>query len=143
MSTRLRDVALIWALPTIFGIALATGLAWLSTSDSTAVAAKPATEPVREWATAAVDLPASELSFPPGKGADIANGQCLICHSAGMVLRQPPLTRDEWAGEIRKMRNSFGAPLPTDQVEALARYLYSVAGRPSSSGPQILDEQGS
>jgi hypothetical protein len=60
-----------------------------------------------------------------------------------MVLEQPPLTRDEWAGEINKMRDSFGAPLPADQVEALAGYLYRIAGRRSSGGPQILDKQGS
>jgi hypothetical protein len=41
------------------------------------------------------------------------------------------------------MRDSFGAPLPADQVEALAGYLYRIAGRRSSGGPQILDEQGS
>ena len=143
ISTKVRDVVLIWAVPILFGIMLATGLAWLGTSDSTAVGAKTATGPVRGWAKVAVDLPTSETSFPAGKGADIANAQCLICHSAGMVLEQPPLTRDEWAGEINKMRDSFGAPLPADQVEALAGYLYRIAGRRSSGGPQILDEQGS
>jgi hypothetical protein len=60
-----------------------------------------------------------------------------------MVLEQPPLTRGEWTGEINKMRNSFGAPLPADQVETLAGYLYRIAGRRSSGGPRILDEQGS
>jgi len=69
---------------------------------------------------------------PPGNGSVIANAYCLICHSAGMVLRQPPLTQDEWTGEINKMRNSFGAPLPPDQVEALAKYLQSINGRDST-----------
>ena len=141
-SIRLRDVALIWAVPILFGIALATGLAWLGTSDSTAVA-KAAARSGRGWAKVVVDLPTSEASFPAGNGAEIAKAQCLICHSAGMVLRQPPLTPVEWAGEINKMRNSFGAPLPADQVEALVRYLYRIAGRRSSGGPQILEEQGS
>jgi len=44
------------------------------------------------------------------------------------VLRQPPLTEDEWIGEINKMRNAFGAPLPADQVDALAKYLSSING---------------
>jgi len=59
-----------------------------------------------------------------------------------MVLRQPPLTQEEWVGEINKMRNSFGAPLPTDQVEVLAKYLRGTQGSQSPSGPSVLDEQG-
>jgi len=60
-----------------------------------------------------------------------------------MVLAQPPLTQDEWAGEINKMRNSFGAPLPPDQVEALAKYLHSIDGSQSAGGHSVLDGQGS
>ena len=60
-----------------------------------------------------------------------------------MVLRQPPLMQDEWVGEINKMRNAFGAPLPSGQVEALARYLYRINGRKSSGGRSAVDEHGS
>jgi mono/diheme cytochrome c family protein len=144
MNTSLRNVALIWAVPILLGIALATGLAWPHAADSTTTMEKTATGPGQGWAKVSVELPVSQASFPPGKGADIANGQCLICHSAGMVLRQPPLTQDEWTGEINKMRNSFGAPLPADQVEALARYLHSINGRQQSpGGPSTVDGQGS
>jgi mono/diheme cytochrome c family protein len=144
MSTNLRNVALIWAVPILLGIALATGLAWPHAADSTAAVEKTATGPVQRWAKVTVDLPVSQTAFPPGNGADIANGQCLICHSAGMVLRQPPLTQDEWTGEINKMRNSFGAPLPADQVEALAKYLRSINGRQQSPGGlSAVDGQGS
>jgi mono/diheme cytochrome c family protein len=143
MNTSLRNVLLIWAIPILLGIALATGLAWPSTGDSTPAAEKVGTGPVQSWAKVTVEFPTSHTAFPPGNGADIANGQCLICHSAGMVLRQPPLTVDEWTGEINKMRNSFGAPLPADQVAALARYLHSINGRQDSSSPSAVDGQGS
>src|SRR3981081_1239951 len=129
MSTRLRNVALISAIPVLLGIAVATG--------------KAATGPVPKWTTVAVELPASEAIFPPGNGADIANGQCLICHSAGMVLRQPPLSQDEWAGEINKMRSAYGAPIPAAQVGALARDLVGINGRQQSSRPSTVDGQGS
>jgi mono/diheme cytochrome c family protein len=143
MTTSLRNVALIWAVPSVFGIALATGLAWPRTSDSAAAVQEAATGPVPKWAKVSVELPTSHTFFPPGNGAEIANGQCLICHSAGMVLRQPPLTQDEWVGEINKMRNAYGAPLPADQVEALARYLHGINGRQSPGGPAAVDGQGS
>jgi hypothetical protein len=84
----------------------------------------------RTWTQVRVELPVSEAVFPPGKGVEITP-QCLICHSAGMVLRQPPLTRQEWAQEINKMRNVFGAPLPADQVDPLVEYLFAINGRPA------------
>jgi mono/diheme cytochrome c family protein len=143
MNTSLRNVVLIWAIPILLGIALATGLAWPRTGDSTVAAEKAGTGAVQSWAKVTVEFPTSHTAFPPGNGADIANGQCLICHSAGMVLRQAPLTVDEWTGEINKMRNSFGAPLPADQVAALARYLHSINGRQDSSSPSAVDRQGS
>jgi mono/diheme cytochrome c family protein len=76
-----------------------------------------------------VTLPDSHNVFPPGDGADIANSQCMICHSAGMVTRQPPLTYDAWKSEINKMRSAYGAPLPEDQVDSLAKYLATITGK--------------
>jgi mono/diheme cytochrome c family protein len=127
MSAALRDVLLI-GLGFTFGIALTSTPAWPQTPGTPAATEKGAKKPVQTWAKVEVELPTSPTLFPAGNGADIANGQCLICHSAGMVLRQPPLTQDEWRSEVNKMRNAFGALLPADQVDALARYLYSIDG---------------
>jgi hypothetical protein len=93
------------------------------------------------WPVVKVDLPVSNAYFPAGDGADVANAQCLICHSAGMVLRQPPLTQNEWVGEINKMRNAFGAPLPADQIDALAKYLVRINAGQSSGGNAVADGQ--
>ena len=90
-----------------------------------------------------VELPVSSAVFPAGKGSEIANAYCLICHSAGMVLRQPALTVDEWQAEIRKMQSAFGAPIPADQVDALARYLGAINGRKGDAKPSTVDKQGS
>jgi hypothetical protein len=129
MNSSLRDIALISAIPILLGIALATGLTWPRTVDSAPAVKETVKRPAQKWVKVSVDLPASQTPFPPGDGAVIANAQCLICHSAGMVLRQPPLTQDEWISEVNKMRNSFGAPLPAEQVEPLALYLHSINGR--------------
>src|ERR1700738_1762951 len=142
MNTSLRNFVLISAVPVLLGIELAAGLAWPRTVNSEPAAKEGAKGPIQKWTKVSFDLPASQISFPPGNGSVIANAYCLICHSAGMVLRQPPLTQDEWTGEINKMRNAFGAPLPADQVEALAKYLRSINGR-STKGPSTVDGQGS
>jgi cytochrome c5 len=81
-----------------------------------------------QWTKVSVELPSSDATFPAGDGADVANGYCLMCHSAGMVLRQPPLTQSQWLGEIKKMRAFWGSLLPPDQDEALARYLAGING---------------
>ena len=143
MNTSLRNVALISAVPVLLGIALAAGLAWPRTVNSEPTAKEEVKGSVPKWVKVSVDLPTSQVSFPPGNGSVIANAYCLICHSAGMVLRQPALTQDEWAGEINKMRNSFGAPIPADQVQALAQYLRSINGRQSPKGPSAVDGQAS
>jgi cytochrome c5 len=139
MAAILRNGALIRPVAVVL-VALGAGLAWSHFMD--AKAAAPTTA-VRAWARVSVDLPASQMTFPPGDGANIANAQCLICHSAGMVLRQPALTQDQWAGEINKMRNAFGAPLPADQVQPLSRYLYGINGHRASGSPSAVDGQGS
>lgn len=77
-----------------------------------------------------VRLPDSQNTFPPGAGAELANAQCMICHSVGMVTRQPPLSFEEWKGEVNKMRSVYGAPLPADQVDQLAKYLTTINGKP-------------
>jgi mono/diheme cytochrome c family protein len=143
MNTSLRSFALIWSVPVLLGIALAAGLAWPRTVDSEPATKQAAKGPVPKWVKVSVELPASQVSFPPGDGSVIANAYCLICHSAGMVLRQPPLTLDEWIGEINKMRNAFGAPLPADQIDAVAKYLHSINGAQSAKGPSAVDGQGS
>jgi mono/diheme cytochrome c family protein len=75
------------------------------------------------WVKVSVSLPDSVTKFPAGDGAEIATSQCLICHSAGMVLRQPALSDAQWRTIINKMRTAYGAPLPAEQVGALAAYL--------------------
>jgi mono/diheme cytochrome c family protein len=142
MNTSQRNFVLISAVPVLLGIALATGLMWPRVVVSDPVAKEAAKRPVQQWTKVSVDLPVSQVSFPPGNGSVIANAYCLICHSAGMVLRQPPLTQDEWTVEINKMRNAFGAPVPADQVEALAKYLRSINGQ-IPKGPSAVDGQAS
>lgn len=140
MIALIRIITTIWTVPALLVVALASSFASSraaeSPSQNTARAALP------KWTVLSVELPKDESTFPPGDGAELT-GQCLICHSAGMVLRQPPLTREEWIGEINKMRNAFGAPLPAEQVGLLADYLYRINGRDSHAAHSAVEAQGS
>jgi mono/diheme cytochrome c family protein len=72
-----------------------------------------------------VDLPDSERTFP-GPGADAVNNNCLACHSAGMVLNQPVLTKSAWQAEVTKMIQNYKAPVSEEDVAAIVDYLASM-----------------
>jgi mono/diheme cytochrome c family protein len=74
-----------------------------------------------------VDLPSGDRMFP-GSGAEVANNNCLACHSAGMVLTQPALSKAQWHEEVEKMRNAYKAPIDPKDVDAIVDYLVSLTG---------------
>jgi mono/diheme cytochrome c family protein len=74
-----------------------------------------------------VDLPQSDRLFT-GEGADVLNSNCLACHSAGMVLNQPALTRATWQAEVNKMIQSYKAPISGADVAAIVEYLTRTKG---------------
>jgi len=63
-----------------------------------------------------VDLPFGERMFQ-GPGSEAVNNNCLACHSAGMVLTQPALSKEQWHGEVEKMRTDYKAPIDPKDVE--------------------------
>lgn len=75
-----------------------------------------------------VDLPDSDRMFPDGPGADVANNNCLACHSADMVLNQPTLPKAQWQAEVNKMRMAYKAPIDPKDVDAIVAYLVSIKG---------------
>lgn len=96
------------------------------------MSASAAPDTVGDMVTRTVDirLPNGGTTLPPGNGADLANSQCVICHSAGMITRQPPLSFQDWKAEVNKMRAVYGAPLAVDQIEQIAQYLIAINGKP-------------
>ena len=49
-------------------------------------------------------LPAETGAFKQDTGAEIANGQCLVCHSVEYVSTQPPFPRAFWKSSVQKMQ---------------------------------------
>lgn len=77
-----------------------------------------------------VALPTGDRAFPGGDKASVINNNCVTCHSAGMVLNQPALTKAEWAGEVHKMANVYKAPVSPEDQAAIIDYLAEIKGRP-------------
>jgi mono/diheme cytochrome c family protein len=74
-------------------------------------------------------LPTDQPKFRPGPGAEVATANCLLCHSADYVSTQPSLPRAAWLATVTKMREKYGAPLPTNQVERVVDYLANSYGK--------------
>jgi hypothetical protein len=81
-----------------------------------------------EFKPVKIDLPDSDRMFPDGLGADAINNNCLACHSAGMVLNQPALSKEAWAAEVHKMINNYKAPVVPEDVRAIVDYLTALKG---------------
>ncbi len=74
--------------------------------------------------TVRIEIPSEHATLKPGTGSDLANGQCLICHSAEYITTQPPgKPLAFWKAEVEKMRKVYGAPIPDDQINPIAEYL--------------------
>jgi hypothetical protein len=75
-----------------------------------------------------IDLPDSDKMFPAGPGSDAINNNCLACHSAGMVLNQPAMSKQAWAAEVNKMINNYKAPIAPEDVGTIVGYLTALKG---------------
>lgn len=71
-----------------------------------------------------ISLPDEESMFT-GPDADLLNANCAACHSAEMVLYQPRMDAAHWAETVKKMRDTYKAPIEDADAarlpEALAR----------------------
>ncbi len=74
-------------------------------------------------------LPKEEVLLKPGPGSELVKSQCLLCHSTDYISTQPSLTRPQWTAIVEKMRAKYGAPIPTNNVEALVAYLTKEYGK--------------
>jgi mono/diheme cytochrome c family protein len=77
---------------------------------------------------APITLPPDTVAFKPGAGAELATGQCLVCHSAQYVTTQPVFPRAFWKASVEKMQKKYGAPIPDEQIAPLVEYLVHTYG---------------
>ena len=84
-----------------------------------------------------IELPPETGSFKPAAGVEIANAQCLVCHSVEYVTTQPPFPRTFWAASVKKMREKYDAQIPDAQVEPVLDYLVENYGVKTNSAPAL------
>jgi mono/diheme cytochrome c family protein len=82
--------------------------------------------------TVKIELPPEKGAFKIGPGVELAQGNCLICHSVEYVTSQPRLDRKFWEASVKKMREKYGAPIADEAVAALVDYLVATYGTADS-----------
>jgi mono/diheme cytochrome c family protein len=75
-----------------------------------------------------VNPPAGDRMFPSSPGSELADTNCTGCHSAGMVLYQPALSKAQWEAEVKKMRTVYRASIDPRDVDRIVDYLVSIRG---------------
>jgi mono/diheme cytochrome c family protein len=82
-----------------------------------------------------ITLPTETGTYKAGAGSELAQANCLMCHSTEYVSTQPPMPRKFWEASVKKMKEKFGAPTPDAQVPALVDYLTANYGVPDKPTP--------
>lgn len=72
-----------------------------------------------------IQFPSDPITFQSGEGSQIATTYCLICHSAEYIYTQPPHSKEQWEEIVKKMRQTFGCPIPESDIPSLLTYLIS------------------
>lgn len=76
----------------------------------------------------AITLPPETGTYKAAPGVELAQANCLTCHSTEYVATQPPMPRKFWEATVKKMKEKFGAATPDAQVTALVDYLAAAYG---------------
>jgi len=76
-----------------------------------------------------ITLPPETARLKQIPGVEAATPYCYTCHSVDYITTQAPnMPRSFWAAEVDKMRHTYGAPVPDDQVAAIVDYLVKAYG---------------
>jgi sulfite dehydrogenase (cytochrome) subunit B len=72
-------------------------------------------------------LPDDVAAFRPGPGVEVAQSNCLSCHSADYINFQPPKKGQAfWEAEVKKMIKVYQAPIDEKDAKTIVDYLGEV-----------------
>ena len=74
-----------------------------------------------------IALPDDTEGFGGSAAGKLLEARCTACHSASMVLRQPPLSREQWTATVVKMREAYKAPVAEGETGAVVDALMTAA----------------
>lgn len=70
------------------------------------------------------ETPDETVQFRDGPGVELAQENCVACHSADYIETQPPqMGHAFWEAEVNKMKKTYGAPIEDADIMGIADYL--------------------
>jgi mono/diheme cytochrome c family protein len=70
------------------------------------------------------ELPQETATLKPGAGGEVAQNNCLACHSVDYIAMQPPKKGTAfWDAEVIKMIKAYHAPIDEADAKAISDYL--------------------
>lgn len=70
------------------------------------------------------ELPDETAEFRDGPGVELAQQNCVACHSVDYVITQPPKKGQAfWEAEVNKMKKTYGAPIEEADIKGIVDYL--------------------
>jgi mono/diheme cytochrome c family protein len=81
-----------------------------------------------------IDVPTYQPQLPPGPGREAFAAACLTCHSTRYITMQPALTAEKWEASVKKMRDTYKAPVTDEQIPEIVKYLMATKESGITSG---------
>src|SRR3954470_15870235 len=72
------------------------------------------------------NLPEETATLKPGPNVEVAQGNCMGCHSVDYIITQPrgpQFKKDFWQAEVTKMIKVYGAPIDDSDASKIVDYL--------------------
>jgi hypothetical protein len=118
---------------TVIVALIASAVAYFGTRDApllpTATQSPPFTAATVNGSVHSIILPTTEVALPAGPHQKEFVVACTTCHSAQLVLNQPPFPEAKWGEIVKKMAKVYGAPIAVEEEPALVAYLTAIRGK--------------
>ena len=92
-----------------------------------------------EVAPTPVTLPvATDVRLRAGRDVELVEANCTLCHTLKPIVTHDGFTAEQWAAEVRKMREEYGAPVDEATAARITTYLQTFYANPPPSVPDFL-----
>ncbi len=75
-----------------------------------------------------IEVPYIDYKLKDGKNKEVVEANCFMCHSFGYMENQGAQSRDFWYKKVMKMKHAFKAPIPDEDVNKIADYMFANYG---------------
>ena len=65
----------------------------------------------------------TSLGLMDASGSGLVQAYCTACHSLAPIVRHSGFTAEQWASEVQKMREVYGAPIDDPTAKQITAYL--------------------